>query len=37
MAVPFANHQSNFDVDLAAIGFGSRVATAEVLDLLAKK
>ncbi len=33
---PFANHQSTFQVDLDAIPYGSKVATAVVLDLLAK-
>jgi amidohydrolase len=34
--VPFANHQSTYQVDLEAIPYGSKVATAVVLDLLAK-
>ena len=33
---PFANHQSTYQVDLDAIPYGSKVATAVVLDLLAK-
>ena len=34
---PFANHQSTFQVDLDAIAIGSKVASAVVLDLLAKQ
>lgn len=35
-AVPFSNHQSNYQVDLDAIPFGSKLATVIVLDLLVK-
>ena len=34
--VPFSNHQSNYQVDLDAIPFGSKLATMIVLDLLIK-
>ena len=33
--VPFSNHQSNYQVDLDAIPFGSKLAAMIVLDLLA--
>lgn len=35
-ALPFSNHQSTYQVDLEAIPYGSKVATAVVLDLLAR-
>ncbi len=35
-AVPFANHQSTYQVDLEAIPYGAKIASAVVLDLLAK-
>jgi len=35
-AVPYANHNPNFVVDLAAIPLGTKVATTMVTDLLAK-
>ena len=33
-ALPFSNHQSTFQVDLAAIPYGTKIASAVVLDLL---
>lgn len=34
--LPFANHQSTYQVDLDAIPYGSKLATMIVLDLLVK-
>jgi amidohydrolase len=34
-ALPFANHQSTFQVDLEAIPYGAKIATAVVLSLMA--
>ncbi|MGH8509953.1 MAG: amidohydrolase, partial [Gammaproteobacteria bacterium] len=35
-SVPFANHNGNYQVDLAAIPLGIKVATTSVLELLVK-
>lgn len=35
-AVPFSNHQSNYQVDLDAIPYGSKIASIVVMNLLAK-
>jgi len=35
--MPFSNHQANFQIDLNAIPFGSKVASTIVMDLLVKK
>ena len=35
-ALPFSNHQPNFQVDLDAIPYGSKIASMVVLDLLMK-
>ena len=35
-ALPFSNHQPNFQVDLDAIPYGSKIASMVVLDLLIK-